>query len=45
MLTGILSTLLIPETKKKSLEELSNEDQEGFVRRSPPIFLPTVTLI
>ncbi|KAK7051065.1 hypothetical protein VNI00_005177 [Paramarasmius palmivorus] len=32
MLTGIFSTLLIPETKGKSLEELSNEDQEGFYR-------------
>jgi PHS family inorganic phosphate transporter-like MFS transporter len=32
MLTGIFSTLLIPETKGKSLEELSNEDQSGFVR-------------
>ncbi|KAK0485074.1 phosphate transporter [Armillaria novae-zelandiae] len=32
MLTGIFSTLLLPETKNKTLEELSNEDQEGFVR-------------
>ncbi|KAF9267660.1 inorganic phosphate transporter [Marasmius fiardii PR-910] len=32
MLTGIGSTLLIPETKGKTLEELSNEDQEGFVK-------------
>ncbi|CAA7265585.1 unnamed protein product [Cyclocybe aegerita] len=32
MLTGIFSTLLLPETKGKSLEDLSNEDQEGFVR-------------
>ncbi|KAH0586925.1 hypothetical protein H2248_005759 [Termitomyces sp. 'cryptogamus'] len=32
MLTGILSTLLIPETKGLSLEELSNEKQEGFIR-------------
>ncbi|KAF8486185.1 phosphate permease [Russula ochroleuca] len=31
MLTGIFSTLLIPETKGKTLEELSNEEQEGFV--------------
>jgi PHS family inorganic phosphate transporter-like MFS transporter len=34
MLTGIFSTLLLPETKQQSLEELSNENQEGFVR--PP---------
>lgn len=32
MLTGIFSTLLIPETKRKSLEELSNEQQEGFIK-------------
>ncbi|TFK75147.1 phosphate permease [Pluteus cervinus] len=32
MLTGIFSTLLIPETKQRSLEDLSNEDQHGFVR-------------
>jgi len=32
MLTGIFSTLLLPETKGQSLEELSNEDQDGFVR-------------
>jgi PHS family inorganic phosphate transporter-like MFS transporter len=32
MLTGIFSTLLLPETKGKSLEELSHEDQEGFVK-------------
>jgi PHS family inorganic phosphate transporter-like MFS transporter len=31
MMTGIFSTLLLPETKQKTLEELSNEDQEGFV--------------
>jgi PHS family inorganic phosphate transporter-like MFS transporter len=31
MLTGVFSTLLIPETKGKSLEELSNEDQHGFI--------------
>jgi len=32
MLTGIFSTILLPETKGKSLEELSNEDQDGFVQ-------------
>jgi len=31
MLTGIFSTLLLPETKGRSLEELSNEDQDTFV--------------
>jgi len=30
MMTGVLSTLLIPETKKKTLEILSNEDQGNF---------------
>jgi PHS family inorganic phosphate transporter-like MFS transporter len=32
MLTGIFSTLCIPETKGKSLEDLSNEDQDGFIQ-------------
>ncbi|KAF8640251.1 hypothetical protein AX16_010146 [Volvariella volvacea WC 439] len=32
MLTGIFSTLLLPETKNRTLEELSNEDQQGFVK-------------
>jgi len=32
MLTGIGSTLLLPETMGKTLEELSGEDQENFVR-------------
>jgi MFS transporter, PHS family, inorganic phosphate transporter len=32
MLTGIFSTLLLPETNGRSLEELSNEKQEGFVK-------------
>ncbi|XAO23305.1 phosphate:H+ symporter [Cryptococcus bacillisporus CA1280] len=34
MLTGIFSTLLLPETKNQSLEDLSQEDQEHFVRDS-----------
>lgn len=32
MLTGIFSTLLISETKGKTLEELSGEDQDNFIR-------------
>lgn len=32
MLSGIFSTLLIPETKGKSLEELSGEDQDNFIQ-------------
>ncbi|GAA6060098.1 hypothetical protein JCM10212_003506 [Sporobolomyces blumeae] len=36
MLTGFFSTLLIPETKGKSLEELSGEDQDHFVSAAPP---------
>jgi PHS family inorganic phosphate transporter-like MFS transporter len=32
MLTGIFSTLLLPETKGRTLEELSNEDQQDFVK-------------
>jgi hypothetical protein len=31
MMTGIFSTLLIPETKGRTLEDLSNEDQENFI--------------
>ena len=31
MLTGIFSSLLIKETKQLTLEELSNEKQEGFI--------------
>ena len=34
MLTGIFSTLLLPETKNRSLEELSQEDQDDFVKDS-----------
>ena len=32
MLTGIFSTLLIPETKGRTLEDISNESQEGFIQ-------------
>ncbi|GAA6001461.1 hypothetical protein JCM10207_006677 [Rhodosporidiobolus poonsookiae] len=35
MLTGIFSTLLLPETKGKSLEDLSGEDQDHFVDAAP----------
>ncbi|KAF9223533.1 phosphate permease [Gyrodon lividus] len=31
MLTGIFSTLLIPETKQKTLEDISNEDQSEYI--------------
>lgn len=31
MLTGIFSTLLIEETNQRSLEEISGENQEGFI--------------
>lgn len=43
MLTGVASTLLIPETKQKSLEDLSNEDQEGYITGTLPLFLREVT--
>ncbi|CAG8591070.1 5410_t:CDS:2 [Diversispora eburnea] len=33
MFAGLLFTFLIPETKGKTLEELSNEDQNDFVRK------------
>jgi len=32
MLTGVFSTLLITEPNQRSLEDLSNEDQDNFVR-------------
>ncbi|KAJ6533665.1 inorganic phosphate transporter [Mycena capillaripes] len=32
MLTGVFSTMLLPETNQRSLEELSNENQIGFLR-------------
>ncbi|KAH8118097.1 phosphate permease [Phellopilus nigrolimitatus] len=31
MLTGIFSTLLLPETMNRTLEDLSNENQDGFI--------------
>ncbi|KAG6334803.1 hypothetical protein ID866_4292 [Astraeus odoratus] len=31
MLTGIFSTILLPETKQRTLEDLSNEEQEGYI--------------
>jgi PHS family inorganic phosphate transporter-like MFS transporter len=38
MLTGVASTLLLPETNQHTLEELSNEEQEGFIHGEP--FVP-----
>jgi PHS family inorganic phosphate transporter-like MFS transporter len=32
MLSGVFSTLLVPETMGKSLEVLSNEPQNGFMQ-------------
>ncbi|KAK4687221.1 MFS transporter, PHS family, inorganic phosphate transporter, partial [Tremellales sp. Uapishka_1] len=40
MLTGIFSTLLLPETKGLSLEDLSQESQDNFVKGS---VIPTAT--
>ncbi|KAH9954294.1 phosphate permease [Russula dissimulans] len=34
MLSGVASTLLLPETRGRSLEELSNEHQKGFIREA-----------
>jgi PHS family inorganic phosphate transporter-like MFS transporter len=36
MISGIGATLLLPETMGKTLEELSNEPQEGFVKPVDP---------
>ncbi|KAH9902611.1 inorganic phosphate transporter [Cubamyces lactineus] len=35
MFTGILSTMLIPETNQKTLEHLSNESQDDFIQPVP----------
>ena len=32
MMTGAFSTLLVPETMGRTLEEMSNEKQDGFIR-------------
>ena len=37
MLSGVASTLLLPETRGRSLEELSNENHQGFIRGAPPL--------
>ncbi|KAI0303634.1 major facilitator superfamily domain-containing protein [Multifurca ochricompacta] len=39
MLSGVASTLLLPETCGRSLEELSNENQKGFLRGADQIEL------
>jgi PHS family inorganic phosphate transporter-like MFS transporter len=39
MLSGVASTLLLPETRGRSLEELSNEHQKGFIRGALPNLL------
>ncbi|OJA11143.1 hypothetical protein AZE42_02381, partial [Rhizopogon vesiculosus] len=36
MLTGVFSTLLLPETKQRSLEDISQEEQEGYIQDAPP---------
>ena len=45
MLTGIFSTMLIPETKHQSLEVPSNESQDEFIQGArhfpPPLCLDT----
>jgi len=33
MLSGIASTLLLPETMGRTLEDISDEDQNNFVKR------------
>lgn len=39
MLTGVGSTLLVKETKQKTLEDLSNERQDSFVGGRLQVFL------
>ncbi|CAL1716622.1 unnamed protein product [Somion occarium] len=36
MLSGLASTWLIPETQGRTLEDISNEDQENFITGPPP---------
>lgn len=40
MLTGVFSTLLIKETKQQSLEDISNERQDGFIEGVAPLGEP-----
>ncbi|KZT22012.1 phosphate permease [Neolentinus lepideus HHB14362 ss-1] len=45
MLTGVFSTLLLPETKGRTLEDVSNEDQNGFVQGiAGAVTLPNVVV-
>ena len=37
MLSGLVSTYFTPETKERSLEEISNEKQEKFISGPPPV--------
>jgi PHS family inorganic phosphate transporter-like MFS transporter len=37
MLTGFLATFLLPETNGRTLEDLSNEEQEDFIHSSSSI--------
>ncbi|KAI8982731.1 phosphate transporter [Trametes punicea] len=39
MLTGVLSTLVLKEGKQLTLEELSNEQQEGFIQGESTLFI------
>ncbi|KZO99325.1 MFS general substrate transporter [Calocera viscosa TUFC12733] len=45
MLTGVFSTLLLPETKRKTLEQLSNENQENFIYDLHEVRLPEGVLL
>lgn len=51
MLTGALATLVLKEGKQRTLEDLSNEKQEGFIegsrmlRRATPVVVLTVYIL
>ena len=41
MLSGIFSTLLVPETSRRTLEDISNESQDNFIQGiAAPAALP-----
>lgn len=40
LLTGLVSTWMLPETRGKTLEELSNEDQDTYIQGVRPSRIP-----
>jgi hypothetical protein len=44
MFTGVFSTFLIPETNQRTLEDVSNEEQERFAAARLPPLRPAVQM-